>query len=108
MNICEDIFDSYGKNDVKQLIKRLETVGYIIDGQEEDELCYSSAQLECMSNEAFAELCNKYNFSCEVELSTTGNYYPCYGNILITFNQRIHNLNAAKKILDDYAITLAY
>ncbi len=108
MNMCKDIFDSYKKNDVKQLIERLETVGYVIDGQEKNGLYYSSTQLKCMSDEAFAELCNKYNFSCKVELLTIGNYYPYYGNILIAFNQRIHNFNAAKKILDNYAITLAY
>lgn len=105
MNL-EEYFNSFSKNDFEVLMRTLESDGYIIDGKEEEGLTFSSVQIEHMLQDMYNQLCVKYNISSNIEVSTTGHYYPEHGAYYILFNEEFYDYNQARDILDKYINTL--
>jgi len=106
MNLKEEYFKSFRKNDFEILFKTLNTQGYIIDGKEEEGLSFSSVQIEHMSQDMFDRLCIKYNFPSNVKVSVVGHFYPEHGAYYIVFNKEFYDYNEAKNIMDKYISSL--
>jgi hypothetical protein len=106
MNLKEEYFNSFSKNDFEVLVRTLESQGYVIDGKKEEGLPFSSVQIEHMSQDMYNRLCTKYNISSDIEVSTTGHYYPEHGAYYIVFNEEFYDYNQAKNIMDKYINTL--
>jgi len=106
MNLKEEYFNSFSKNDFKVLVRALETQGYVIDGKEEEGLPFSSVQIEHMSQDMFDRLCTKHNISSNIEVSTTGHFYPEHGAYYVVFNEEFYDYNQARNIMDKYISTL--
>lgn len=106
MNLKEEYFNSFSKNAFEVLVRALETQGYVIDGKEEEGLPFSSVQIEHMSQDMFNRLCSKHNISSNIEVSTTGYFYPEHGAFYIVFNNKFYNYDEARNIMDNYIKTL--
>lgn len=106
MNLNEEYFNSFSKNDFEVLVRTLETQGYVIDGKEEEGLPFSSNQIEHMSQDMFDRLCAKHNISSDIEVSTTGHFYAEHGAYYIVYNEELYDYNQARNIMDKYISTL--
>jgi hypothetical protein len=95
-------FDSFNESNFKALIAGLINNGYVIDGEDVEGVTFSSTQIEHLDQEMLGQLCDKFNISEDIKVSTSGGYSNTQGALYIIYNTSIVDYVLAESILQKH------
>lgn len=98
----EQYFNSFDESSFKIMVDCLQNQGYVIDIKEENNIMFSSVQVEHMTQNMFDKLSNKFMINININVFPIGDFYENSGACYMVYNTDIYEYEDAKKVLDLY------